>query len=104
MPLPKSKTEKTPNKKKPNLNTQGQPGMKQASLLDFGFSNGLAKQQVVPDKKPEPPLNKPFQHTTTELPKIRKQNMSNYADLSQYRFVSIYFTPDSGVKYMKNGL
>jgi len=58
--------------------------MKQSSLLDFGFSNGLAKQQVVPDKKPETPLHKPFQHTTTELPKIRKQNMSNYADLSQY--------------------
>lgn len=84
MPSPKSKTGKSPHKATNPQSTNETPRMKQSSLLDFGFSNGLAKQAP---KFAEPDITqqvtKPFQHTTSELPIIRKQNMSNYADLSQ---------------------
>jgi DNA polymerase III alpha subunit len=60
-------------------------GLKQLSLLDCGFSKpSLANQAPIQSetKKQEP--EKPFFHTQAELPKIRKQNMQNYADLTQY--------------------
>ena len=60
-------------------------GLKQLSLLDCGFSKpSLANQAPIKSETKQQEPEKPFFHTQAELPKIRKQNMQNYADLTQY--------------------
>lgn len=81
-----------PPKRQHNLSS----GLKQLNLLDCGFvkptttqqndtkQNDTKQKQQKQKQQPQPIVTKPFYHTETELPQIRKQNLQNYSDLSQY--------------------
>ncbi len=87
MPIPKKGTA-IPNKNKAKKPDDTGSGLKQLSLLDYGFTkpSSIKSNNQLTEHKQEldAPVTKPFQHSPAELPKIRKQNMANYADLSQY--------------------